>query len=195
MYQRKKMKKGDMENMENTTKKLAGSLIFALILGLGAVLVTAEDTSEEADETEELHMPFVGREMCSPDLTDEQQTELENLVTSLSEDGATAEEIREAVNQKLDELGILDERLDSAIEQTQERLAILERADELRDQGYGWDEINDIIQEEFDIDYPISFGQDMMFGHGHGRHHPGGFLEPEESLDTDTELDVETTSV
>ncbi len=180
--------------MKNTkTKKLAGGLIFALILG--AVLVTAAETSEDAEDTEEYKLPFKGRGIFSPDLTDEQRAEIEELITNLSEEGATSDEIREAVNQLLDEWGILDERLDNAIEQTQERLAILERANELREQGYSWDEINDIIQEEFDIDYHISFGQDMMFEHGHGHHHPGGLFDSEGSLDVDTEPDVETTSV
>ena len=55
------------------------------------------------------------------------------------------------------------------------------------------DEIRDIIQEEFDIDYPLNFGQDMMFGYGHRHHHPGDFFDPENSIDT--ELEVETTSV
>lgn len=182
-----------MKNMKKTTKKLAGGLIIALVLAtIGAVLVTADDTSDETDDTEECPMPFRGMGMFSPDLTDEQQTELEELITSLSNEGAKPDEIREAVNQLLDEWGILDERLDNAIKQTQERLAMLERADELREQGYNWDEINDIIQEEFDIDYPINFGQNMMFGHEHRYHHPRGLFDSEESLDT--ELDVETTS-
>lgn len=178
-------------NMKKQGTKIIGGIMVAMIIAtIGAVLVSAE--TEDAEDTEGWHMPFIGRGMFSQDLTDEQQEELEELVTSLSEEGATYDEIREAVNQLLDEWGILDERLDSAIEQTQERLAMLERADELREQGYNWDEINDIIQEEFDIDYSIDFGQGMMFGHGH-HHHPGGFLESEESLDT--ESDVETTSV
>lgn len=183
--------------MTNTkTKRLAGGLIIALVLAtIGAVLTTATDTSEDAGDTEEYKLPFKGRGIISPDLTDEQQAELEELITSLSEQEATPDEIREAVNQLLDKWGILDERLDNAIEQTQEQLAILERADELREQGYNWDEINDIIQEEFDIDFPMDFGQDMIFGHGHGHRHPGGFFKSEESLDVDIESDVETTSI
>lgn len=185
--QKNKMKK-------QGTKIIGGLMVAMIIATIGAVLVSAE--TEDAEDTEEWHMPFIGRGMFSQDLTDEQQAELEELITSLSEEGATIDEINEAVNQLLDEWGILDERLDNKIEQTQEQLAILERADELRDQGYSWDEINDIIQGEFDIDYHISFGQDMMFGHGHGHHHhPGGFFESEESLDMDTESDTETTSV
>lgn len=187
------MKKGDIEKMKKTTKKLAGGLMISLVLAaIGAILVTADDTDEDADDIEEWNIPFRGKGTYGSDLTDEQQTELEELMESLSNEGATRDEIREAVNQLLDEWGILDERLDSAIEQTQERLAMLERANELRDQGYNWDEINDIIQEEFGIDYPIDFGQGMMFGHGHGHHHPGGLFDSEEDLDT--ESDVETTS-
>ena len=181
--------------MKNKTKKLAGGLIIAVLLAtIGAVLVTA-DTGDEAEDTENRHMPFMGRGIFSPDLTDEQQSELEDLIASLSNEGAACDEIREAVNQLLDEWGILDERLDSAIELTEQRLTILERANELRDQGYSWDEINDIIQEEFDVDCPLDFGQGMMFGHRHRHHHPGGLFDSEESLDMDTESSVETISV
>jgi len=173
----KKMKKGDIKKMKKKTKKLACGMIITLILAaIGAILVTADDTDENANDIEEWNMPFRGREIFCPDLTDEQLGEIEELIASLSNEGATRDEIREAVNQLLDEWGILDERLDKAIEQTQERLAMLERADELRNQGYSWDEIKDIIQEEFGIDYPIEFGQGMMFKHGHRHHHPRDFL-------------------
>ena len=159
---------------KTTTKKLASGLIVALILAtIGAVLVTA-DTGDDAEDIEEWHMPFKGRGIFGikelrSDLTDEQQIEIDELITSLDEEGATSEEIREAVNQLFDEWGILDERLDSVIEYTEEKLAILERTNELRDQGYSWDEINDIIQEEFDLEYPTGIGQGMMFGRGFGR--------------------------
>ncbi len=182
--------------MKKTTKKLAGGLIIALVLAtIGAVLVTADDTDDDTEDILEWNMPFRGRGIFSTDLTDEQQAELEDLIASISEEGETPDEIREAVNQLLDEWGILDERLDNAIENARNQLAMLERANELRDQGYSWDEINDIIQEEFDIDYPIDFGQDMMSGHGHMHYHPGGFFGSDESLDVDTESDIETTSV
>ena len=68
------------------------------------------------------------------------------------------EEINEAITEKLDEWGILDNRLDDAIEQTEMRLEILNRQKELREQGYSWDEINDLIQEEYGLE---------SFGHGY----------------------------
>ena len=87
-------------------------------------------------------------------------------------------------------MGIFDERLTSAIENTEQRLTILNREKELRDQGYTWDEINEIIQEEFDTEVPIGMGFNMNEGPGfHGGPHNGGFCNTppsEESNDTET---------
>ena len=150
-------------------------MIAAMLAVIGAVFVTAE-TGEDAGETENWHLPFGERGFGfggGAELTDEEQEEIDALITSLSEEGATDEEIREAVSELLDELGILDDRLDAAIEQTEERLEVLNRQDELRDQGYTWDEINEIISEEFDLEYPIGIGGGMM--HGRGCHQEFGW--------------------
>ena len=121
------------------------SIIVAIFLAtIGTVLVNAEIE----DETEDCHLLLHDRgEMFihsnfDDELTDDLQAEIDDLIISLNEEGATNEEIREAISAKLDELGILDERLNNAIEQTEQRLEILNRENELRDQGYSWKEIN-----------------------------------------------------
>jgi len=139
--------------MKKPGMKLVAGLIAAMIVGtIGAVLVSAE--AYDDDETNEWHVPFdrknIGVLRAIPsELTDDEQAELDALVTSLNEEGASCEEIREAVFAKLNDMGILDEQLDIAIEQTEQRLEILNRGNELRDQGYSWEEINEILQEEF----------------------------------------------
>ena len=166
---------------KTTTKKLASSLIIAALVALvGAVLVTA-DTSEDTDETEEWPIPSEGFERMHGhgsqiynELTDDQQAEVEELIESLNEEGASAEEIQDAVSQLLDDMGVLDERLDNAITHAEEQLEILNRQKELREEGYSWDEINDIIAEEYDLEFPLDMGIGIGLG-GHGCHGgPGG---------------------
>ena len=155
-------------------KKLASSLIIAsLIAIIGAVFVTA-DADEDAEKTEDYHFPYrfekiYIRGAMGSDLSEEQQTEIDDLIDTLNEEGASPEEIREAVSQKLDEMGILDERLDNAIANTEEKLQMLNRQRELRDQGYSWDEINDIIKEEFDLECPSPLQDGRPHGHGFDR--------------------------
>ncbi len=119
--------------------------------------------------------PFFGRQQMNEsmffcyNLTEEQQTNLQELITTLTEQGSNASEIRIAINEKLDEYGVFDIQLDSAINNTKQRLDILNREKELRNQGYSWDKINEIIQNEFGIKAPVGANQDMMFEHGFGR--------------------------
>ena len=155
--------------MKKPVTKIVGVLMVATILAtIGAVLVGAE--TDDASETEDWHMPLFCREKMfghrgiRPELSDDQQAEIDALITNLTEEGASCEEIRVAIDEKLDEMGILDEQLDNAIEQTEQRLEILNRENELRDQGYSWEEINEIIQEEFDLEYPAGICQG--FGQG-----------------------------
>lgn len=141
----------------STTKKIAGGLIFAILLAtIGAVLGTA-DTGDDADKTEDGHMPFgersrFGKEGFYSDLTLEQQEEIDELITNLNEEGTTPEEIHESVFNLLDSWGLIDEKLDTSIARTEERLEILYRKAELRDEGYSWEEIEDILKEEYDLD-------------------------------------------
>ncbi len=139
--------------MRNTNKKLVGGLLIGLIItAIGAVLATAE-TDDTIDETT-IPIPPEGKHGIRPfsyNLTEEQQAELENLMTTLREQNATRNETQAVIQEKLDEYGVLDTQLDNEITQTEQRLIILNRQKELRDQGYSWDEINTIIQEEFDL--------------------------------------------
>ena len=167
-----------------TSKKLIGSLLIIMLLAIiGAVLVTAEisDTTldeenvsvETNDETGYNDKPttFGGRGyICGQrpfffNLTDEQRDEIDKIVTSLREEGASCLEIREAIFAKFDEYGIWDQKLEYEINCTEKRLEILYRQKELREEGYNWDEIKDIIQDEFDLELPIGHGKDIMFGH------------------------------
>ncbi len=109
------------------------------------------------------------------DLTEEQQTEIDELRTSLQNQGANFSEIQDAINEKLDEFGVFDQRLDNEINQTEQRLQILNREKELREQGYSWDEIRTIIQDEFGQEFFV-IGDDhaMMDPHGSGKRPCGG---------------------
>ncbi len=173
--------------MKNTSKKLVGGFMVALLIAtIGAIIVSAE--TEDITEDESSNKFFWGfggirhREISKDnlfyELTDEQEEELLQLKQTMIDENATCEEIQEAIMQKLDEWGILDKRLDEAIEQTELRLEILNRQKELREQGYSWEEISSLIQEEFDLEE--TFGEGEMFGHGFGHggcRGPRGFMD------------------
>ena len=141
--------------MKKITKQIFGGLMVLAILGtIGAVVVSA-------------HPGFFS------ELTDEQKAELKETRETLIEEGATCEEIREAMHEQLESYGIdlptRDEMLDERINSTKQRLNILERKKELREEGYEWEEINEIIQEEFDIEYPLHEGKGMGYRRGFNR--------------------------
>jgi len=170
--------------MNKTTKKLiGGSLIVAILASIGAVLVSADTNEKIEDETPFKHFGF-GKPMerhpsFQSELTEEQQEEIKALRETMEENDASTEEIRDAINEKLRDFGIeiptRDETLDTKIEQTTQRLEILERQKELREQGYSWDEISDVISEEFDIEFPENHSTDKMFKSGfHGARCRGG---------------------
>ena len=184
--------------MRTAHKKLIGGLLAGLLVAtIGAALATGQtddatdDTSNESTPTTPIDVPFrdhcgmMGFGMCGYDLTDEQQTELEELMTSLREQNATPDEMRTAIQEKLDEFGVLDTQLDNEIAQAEERLTILNREKELRDEGYSWDEITSILEEEFGLDNAIGFQMGMMGPHGGPGHEFHGefqdFTPPEES--------------
>jgi hypothetical protein len=161
--------------MKNKSKKLVGGFIVALLIAtIGAIIVSAETKDISEDETSnKFFWGFGGvrdREISKGnlfyELTDEQEEEILQLKQTMIDENATCEEIQEAVMQKLDEWGILDNRLDNAIEQTELRLEILNRQKELRAQGYSWEEINDIIQDEYDLGSFTGYGPGMDFGLG-----------------------------
>lgn len=172
--------------MRNTHKKLVGGLLVGLFIAtIGAALATGQtdDTIDDNSDTTEFmpeQFPFgdrspglMGIGPCGSELTDEQQTELEELISTLRNQNATGYEIRIAIQEKLDEFGVFDTRLDNEIAQTEQRLTILNRQKELRDEGYTWDEINSIIEEEFGLENATGMGWSIMDGHGF-RHGPCG---------------------
>jgi hypothetical protein len=193
------VKKNGDEKMKTTHKKLVGGLLVGLLIAtVGAAFATGQtdDTTDDAIDNEPLQMPFGGRHcmirpgnnttseppqmpfgnMIGPyasELTDAQQTELEELMTNLREQNASFDEIRTAIQEKLDEFGVLDKQLDNEIAQTEQRLTILNRQKELRNEGYSWDEINTIIEDEFGLGNTTSVGWNMMDGPGCG-HGPCG---------------------
>jgi hypothetical protein len=173
--------------MKTTHKKLVGGLLIGLLItSIGAVFATAQtdDTTDETTDETTPQFPFGGRHGMGElgpfafNLTDEQQTELQDIITAMTDENATFEEIQAAIQEKLDEYGVLDTRLDNEIAQTEQRLTILNREKELRSEGYSWSEINTIIQDEFDLENSTGRGPGMMndygFGHGHGRGPHGG---------------------
>jgi len=144
--------------MKKTSKKIFGGiLVVMLIATIGAVVASAH--------------PFFS------DLTDEQRQGMRDLVQDLKEEGATREEIREAMRVQLEEYGYelptQDEMLDKRIENTEQRLQVLYRIKELRqDPDLTQEQIREIIQEEFDLELPED-GQGMMYRH-RGRFGPRG---------------------
>ncbi len=174
------MKKTEVKKMKTTHKKIIGGLLVGLLIAtIGAAFATAQDDDTIDDTTPDIipQLPFEGRHgmigigPLGSELTDAQQTELEMLMTSLREQNATPDEVRTTLQEKLDELGVFDTRLDNEIAQTQQRLTILTRQKELRDEGYSWDEINSIIEDEFGLENATDFGWNMRGGHGFG-HRP-----------------------
>jgi len=163
--------------MEKTNKKLVGGLMVVMLIAtIGAVIASAASEDDTEQST------FWGRRaMYRPqpffsELTEEQKAEIQEIESSTKEE-ATPEEIRAAIKEKLEEWGVelqipeltdeeLDERLDNAIERTEQRLEILQRRKELREQGYSYEEIREMMQEEFGLEAPAGEGQGMMFGHG-----------------------------
>lgn len=167
--------------MNKTHKKLIGGLLVGLLIAtIGAAFATGQDdeTTNDAETDTFPQKPFEGRnEMMGPgpfgsELTDEQQTELQDLMTSLREQNTTPWEMRTVLQEKLDEFGVLDTRLENEIALTEQRLTILNREKELRDEGYSWDEISGIIEDEFGFENVIDIGWNRMGGHGF-RHGPG----------------------
>lgn len=159
-------------------------IIIAFIATLTVILVTAETDDENDEEKSSFEFRHEKRrgehQPYTFNLTEEERIEIELLRESMIEEGATPEEIHEAVTTKLAEFGFdlpdRDEQLDNEIEQTKKQLEILERQKELRDEGYSWDEIQDKIEEEFDS---IEFERHSPFMIEKNRFHPS--ISPREN--------------
>lgn len=142
----------------NSKKLVGGLLVVMLVATIGAVLVSAQDSEDGM---------LWGKRGFMTELTDEQR-----------------EEMKTTMQQKFEEYGIemptRDEMLDKQLEHTEQRLEILNRQKELREQGYEWEEIRDIIQEEFELELPEE-GQGMRFGRGHRGGFRRGFMSDDVS--------------
>ena len=184
--------------MKIKSKKIVGGLLAGIMIAaVGVVFATAQDdgTSDDIIPQENFwnihhmkeHRLFNNNStehgFFFYDLTEEQQTEIDELITSLRDQGATPSEIQTAIQEKLDEFGVLDQRLENEINQTEYQLQILNREKELREQGYSWDEIKTIIQDEFGIDTPLPFDGHGMITDRHdfarGPRCPDGFMPGE----------------
>jgi len=164
--------------MKTPHKKLVGGLLVSLLIAtIGAALATGQidDTTNDTPLQPLFrdHHGRIGLGSFGTELTDEQQTELEELMTSLREQNTTPNEIRTAIQEKLDGFGVLDTRLDNEIAQTEQQLTILNRQKELRNEGLSWDEISGIIEDEFDLVNTTGIGWDTIggpCGFGQGPH-------------------------
>ena len=184
--------------MKKTSKKIFGGILAGVLIAtIGAVFATAQDDATNEDYTSQenfcdrSHMSnsgFFNKNLTENgffffDLTEEQQAEIDDLVANLREQGANFSEINTAVQQKLDEFGVLDQRLDNEISQAEQNLQMLNRQKELREQGYSWDEINSIIQEEFGMDINVAGNGHGMMGHHHfGR---GPCMDPDDFMSSE----------
>ena len=169
-------------------KMVKGLLLDALITSIGATVAAgALDDATSSMTVLASNDVIQGMDDMGPfasNLTDEQQTEIWNLITNLTEEEATSEEMKVAIRHKLDEFGVLDTWLSFEIAKTEQLLATLNMQKELRDEGYVWTDINNITQDEgalTNMNGPdLGFTNDVAF-HSGPRGGSGGFLPPEES--------------
>ena len=101
--------------MKTTYKKMVGGLLFGVLIaciGTPFALGQTNDTSENTNPTILFGTAKIqGTSGFVSDgfgLTDEQQTEIDTLVTTLSDKNASPEEINKAIQEKLTEFGVLD---------------------------------------------------------------------------------------
>lgn len=156
--------------MKKTSKRIVGGILVVLIIAtIGALVASA-------------HPGFFS------DLTDEQKEELNELRQGLIDEGANCSEIREAIHAQLEEYGVKFptrlEMIDNQINQTKQRLEILERTKELIQENPDItdQEIREIIQEEFDLQMPEE-GFGMMHRGGHCGGPRFGEFGPMEPMD------------
>ena len=185
-----------MEVSQKMNKKLIGGLtVVALIAAVGVVFASAEtdgamknsifsmnfwqrQSTNEIQKHNETSRNFCGREPMRgygpffANLTDAQQAELKTLIETLRSQNATPKDIQAAVQQKLDEFGVFDRQLNNEINRTEQKLQILNREKELRAEGYSWENITSIIQQEYNVTINGCNGYDMgpFSDHARGPH-------------------------
>lgn len=113
-------------------------------------------------------------------LTAEQRDELNATIAALRQQNATPQEIRTAIQAKLDEFGVYDAQLNATITATQQRLAILNREQDLRSQGYNWTTINTMIAAEFGQNTTGSYNPWMPPDHMSWRNGPRDGCRPDQ---------------
>ncbi len=168
------------------SKKIIGGLIVVSILAtLGAVLVSADISENDEDN----NWPFNFRAKQSmiekhpffSELTEEQIEEIKEIKVTMEEEGETPEEIKEAIKLQLESYGIeiptIEERLGNAIANTEKRLDVLEYVKELLvyNPDLSREDIRDLIEEEFDLEFPEFNEGGMNFRHGFQGKHCAGF--------------------
>ncbi len=180
------MKWRKKEKMRKIKKKIVGGLMATLLVAtFGAALVSAEsdDASDNIGWQEKFwhnSQSMCGEPSFISELTIEQRQELDDLVENLKDEGAIRLEIRDAISSKLEEFGVeihkpefseeeLDEILVEKIEHTEQRLEILYMVKELRNQGYSYEEISEIINNEFDQWFPKDDGYGKMYRYRYRR--------------------------
>ncbi len=122
--------------------------------------------------------PFSGFIPPGITLTQEQRDELNTTIATLRQQNATPQEIRTAIQAKLDEFGVYDAQLNSTIANTEQRLTILNREKELRSQGYNWTTIDTMIAQEFGQNATATGDQWMTPDHASWREEPRGGCRP-----------------
>ena len=102
--------------MKTKSKKLVGGLLVGMLIAtIGAAFATGQtigttnDTSANTSPTTLVGYGTIqGLESSGPELTDEQQTEIDALVKTLIDKNASPEEVEKAIQEKLIEFGIWD---------------------------------------------------------------------------------------
>jgi hypothetical protein len=156
--------------MKKTSKKIIGGLmVVGLLATIGAVVVSAS--------------PGI-----FSNLTDKQKDDLRELRQELRDEGATWEEMREAMKIQLEEYGVelpsREEMIDQRIEHAEKRLEILNIIKDLITENpeITQEEIREILEEDYGIEMPD--GESMMSRRGFRRGFcggPCGFVHGEES--------------
>jgi uncharacterized protein YpuA (DUF1002 family) len=171
----------EIKNMKNKiSKKIIGGLIVVSILAtIGAVIVSADINENGKDKNWPFR--FKARHQFFSELTEEQRDEIKEIKDTMLEEGKTKEEIREAIKLQLESYGIevptIEEKLDNSIANTEQKLDILNYIKEALDENPDLtkEDIRNLVEEEFDIEFPEFNEDEMNFKHGFKGRHCKGF--------------------
>jgi hypothetical protein len=101
--------------------------------------------------------------------------------------------MRTAIGEKLAEFGVelpdRDKMLDEQIQHATQHIEILDLKKQLREEGYSWEEIQDVISEECDLDSFINHPDGMRGMNGRMGCFDGGKLNnPDNEIAEDSEI-------